>query len=91
MLRIRKVNITIDESYLKKWISWASRLRMPDIVKLGKSIKRCLDGIFEAIRSTINSVVLKASTTRSAQHSSVLTCSRQENTGIQSYFSLQVD
>ena len=30
---------------------------MPDIVKLGKSIKRCLDGIFEAIRSTINSVV----------------------------------
>lgn len=33
---------------------------MPDIVKLGKSIKRCLDGILGAIRSTINSVFVGA-------------------------------
>ena len=59
MLRIRKVNITIDESYLKKWISWASRSRMPDIVNLGKTIKRHLGGILEAVRSTINSAVVE--------------------------------
>ena len=51
LLRIGKVNVTIAESYLKKWISWASRSRMPDIVKLGKTIMRHLDGILEAIRS----------------------------------------
>lgn len=30
---------------------------MPDIVKLGKTIKRHLEGIMEAIRSGINSAV----------------------------------
>ena len=32
---------------------------MPDIVKLGKPMKRPLDGILEAIRSGINSAVVE--------------------------------
>ena len=32
---------------------------MPDIVKQGKTIKRHLGGILEAIRSTINSAVVE--------------------------------
>lgn len=57
--RLWQVSVSIAESYLKKWISWASRSRMPDIVKLGKNMKRHLDGILEAIRSGINSAVVE--------------------------------
>ena len=91
MLRIRKVNITLAESYLKKWISYASRLRMPDIAKLGKTIKRHLGGILDVIRSTTNSAVIKGLNNKIKTHSSVLMNSRQEDTGIQSYFLLLVD
>jgi hypothetical protein len=59
LLIIRKVNVAIAESYLIKWISWTSRSRMPDIVNLGRTINRYLDGILEAIRSTINSAVVE--------------------------------
>jgi transposase len=57
--RLWQVNASIAESYLKKWISWASRSRMPDIIKLGKTIKRHIDGILEAIRSGISSAVVE--------------------------------
>ena len=53
------VNVSIAESYLKKWISWASRSKMPDIIKLGKTMKRHLAGIMEAIKSGINSAVVE--------------------------------
>ncbi len=46
--RLWQVNVSIAESYLRKWISWASRSRMPDVIKLGK-----------AIRSGINSAVVE--------------------------------
>ena len=46
--RLWQVNVSIAESYLMKWISWASRSRMPDVIKLGK-----------AIRSGINSAVVE--------------------------------
>ena len=42
-----------------KWISWASRSRMPDIIKIGKTMKRHLNGILEAIKSGINSAVVE--------------------------------
>ena len=57
--RLWQVNVSIAEDYLRKWISWASRSRMPDIVKLGKTMKRHLDGILEAIKSGINSAVVE--------------------------------
>ncbi len=57
--RLWQINAGIAESYLMKWISWASRSRMPDIIKLGKTMKRHLDGIMEAIRSGINSAVVE--------------------------------
>ena len=57
--RLWQVNVSIAESYLMKWISWASRSRMPDIIMLGKTIKRHLDGILKAIRSGISSAVVE--------------------------------
>ena len=57
--RLWQVNVPIAESYLRKWISWASRSKMPDIVKLGKTLKRHLNGILMAIKSGINSVVVE--------------------------------
>jgi transposase len=57
--RLWQVNVAIAEDYLRKWISWASRSRMPDIIKLGKTMKRHLEGIMEAIRSGINSAVVE--------------------------------
>jgi transposase len=57
--RLSQVNVSIAEYYLRKWISWASRSRMPDIIKLGKRMKRHPDGIMEAIRSGINSAVVE--------------------------------
>jgi transposase len=57
--RLWQVNVAIAEVYLIKWISWASRSRMPDIIKLGKTMKRHPDGIMEAIRSGINSAVVE--------------------------------
>ena len=57
--RLWQVNASIAESYLKKWISWASGSRMPDIIKLGKTMERHIEGILEAIRSGINSAVAK--------------------------------
>ncbi len=57
--RLWQVNVSIAESYLKKWISWASRSKMPDIIKLVKTMKRHLAGIMEAIKSGINSAVVE--------------------------------
>ncbi len=57
--RLWQVNASIAEEYLRKWISWASRSRMPDIIKLGKPMKRHIDGILEAIGSGINSAVVE--------------------------------
>ncbi len=57
--RLWQINAGIAESYLRKWISWASRSRMPDIINLGKTINRHLDGIMEAIKSGINSAVVE--------------------------------
>ena len=57
--RLWQLKVSIAESYLRKWISWASRSRMPEIIKLGKTMKRHLDGILEAIRSGINSAVVE--------------------------------
>ena len=57
--KLWQVNMSIAEAYLKKWISWASRSMMPDIIKLGKTLKRNLDGILEAIKSGINSAVVE--------------------------------
>ena len=59
--RLWNLNIAIAEDYLKKWVTWASRSRMPDIIKLGNSINRHLAGITETIGSGINSAVPKAS------------------------------
>ena len=42
-----------------EWISWAYRSKMHDIIKLGKTIKRHMDGIIEAIKSGINSDVVE--------------------------------
>ena len=36
--RLWNLNAGIAESYLMKWISWASRSRMPDIINLGKRL-----------------------------------------------------
>ena len=57
--RLWQVNASIAESYLRKWISRASRSRMPDIIKIGKILKRHLNGILEAIKSGINSAVVE--------------------------------
>ena len=57
--RLWQMNVSVAESYLRKWISWAYRSRMPEIIKLGKTMKRHLDGILEAIRSGINSAVVE--------------------------------
>ena len=57
--RLWQVNVSIAESYLRKWTSWASRSRMPDVIKLGKAMNRHIDGIMEAIRSGINSAVVE--------------------------------
>ena len=57
--RLWQVNVSIAESHMRKWISWASRSRLPDIVKLGKSMNTHIDGILEAIRSGINSAVVE--------------------------------
>ena len=57
--RLWQVNVSIAEDYLRKWIFWASRSRMPDIVKLGKTVKRHIKGILAAIRSGINSAVVE--------------------------------
>ncbi len=57
--RLWQVNVSIAESYLRKWISWGSRSRMPDIIKLGKTMKRHIDGILEAILTGINSAVVE--------------------------------
>ncbi len=57
--RLWQPNAHIAESYLKKWASWASRSRMHDIVKIGKTIKMHPDGIMEATRSGINSAVVE--------------------------------
>ena len=54
--RLWDLNDSIAESYLMKWISWALRSRMPDFIRLGKTLKRHIDGILEAIGSGINSV-----------------------------------
>ena len=57
--RLWQVNMSIAEEYLNKWISWALRSRMPDIIKMGKTMKRHLNGILEAIKSGINSAVVE--------------------------------
>ena len=57
--RLWQLNVSIAESYLRKWISWASRSKMPEIIKLGKTMKRHLNGILEAIKSGINSAVVE--------------------------------
>ena len=57
--RLWDLNDSIAEPYPMKWISWASRSRMPDIIKLGKTMKRHLNGILEAIKSGINSAVVE--------------------------------
>ncbi|MGP6240348.1 transposase, partial [Cuniculiplasma sp. SKW4] len=57
--RLWQVNASIAESYLMKWISWAYRSRMSDIIKLGKTLKRHLKGIPETIKSGINSAVVE--------------------------------
>ena len=53
------MNASIAESYLRKWISWASRSRIPDIIKFGKTMKRHIEGFLEAIPSRINSAVVE--------------------------------
>ncbi len=53
------MNVSIAESYLKKQVTWTSRSRMPEITKLGKTMKRYIEGILEAIRSGINSAVVE--------------------------------
>jgi hypothetical protein len=57
--RLWDLNDSIAESYLMKRISWASRSGMPDTIKLGKTMKRHLNGILEAIKSGINSAVVE--------------------------------
>ena len=57
--RLWHLNFSIVESYLRKWISWASRSRRPDIIRVGKTLKRHLNGILEAIKSGINSAVVE--------------------------------
>ncbi|MFG1556034.1 MAG: transposase [Thermoplasmataceae archaeon] len=56
--RLWCVNTSISEIYLMKCISSASRSRMPEIIKLGKTMKKDIDGILEEIRSCINSTVV---------------------------------
>jgi transposase len=41
--------------YLKKWIAWAERSRMPEIEKLARTIRAHFDGIIESIRSKVTS------------------------------------
>ena len=57
--RLWQINAGIAGSYLRKWISWAYRSRMPDIIKLGKTMKKHIDGILESIGSGINSAVVE--------------------------------
>ena len=57
--RLWHLNVSIAESYLRKWTSWALRSRMPDFIRLGKTLKRHIDGILEAIGSGINSAVVE--------------------------------
>ena len=45
--RLWHLNVGIAESYLKKWILWISGSRMSDMKKLGKTMKRYIDGILE--------------------------------------------
>jgi len=48
--RLWHLDIDTARTYLRKWISWAYRSRMPEIIKLGKTIKRHLDGILDSTR-----------------------------------------
>ena len=57
--RLWQVNVSIAEDYLRKWISWAYSSRMPGIIKLGKTMKRHIEDILEAIRSGTNSAVVE--------------------------------
>ena len=37
------------EKYLKKWISWALKTHIPEIVKCGKTLKRHFEGVISVI------------------------------------------
>ena len=52
------MNISIAETFLSKWRSWVSRSRRPEIIKLGKTKKKHIDSMLEAIRPGINSTVV---------------------------------
>ncbi len=54
------------------------------VVKPGKTMKRHIDGIREAIRTGINSAVVEGLNNRSKLHSSVPMASELMNTGIRS-------
>jgi len=56
--RLWQINAGIAESYLRKWISWSSQSMIPHIIKLGKTIKRHIEGILVVIQSGINSAVV---------------------------------
>ncbi|EQD26282.1 transposase, IS204/IS1001/IS1096/IS1165 family protein [mine drainage metagenome] len=45
------------EEYLKRWISWAIKTGIPDIVKYGMTLKRHFKGIISAIMLNLNNAV----------------------------------
>lgn len=47
-------------AYLDEWISWASRSRIPDMVKVAKSIRKHREGILRWFQSKVNNGVLEA-------------------------------
>ena len=53
----RTIPKNVAEKYLKKWITWAIRTGIPDIVKFGKTLKNHFKGIINAIMLGLNNAV----------------------------------
>ena len=55
--RLWTIPKNMAERYLKKWIEWAMRTGIPDIVKFGKTLKNHFNGIINAIMLGLNNAV----------------------------------
>lgn len=57
--RLWTIPKSMAEKYLKKWIAWARRTGIPDIVKYGKTLKNHFKGIINAIMLDLDNAVVE--------------------------------
>ena len=55
--RLRTIPKIMAEKYLEKWISWASRTGVPDLVRYGKTLKMHFKGIISVIKLDLSNSV----------------------------------